>query len=83
MDERFEWRTDCFGRPNRALYFMGLFVGCILETKKDGPYRAWIMTDDSGERVGKDRWKTEETARNAAQKAASAIVSAHHNKIVR
>jgi len=77
MDKRFEWRTDAYGKERRCLYMCGLYVGCIIPTTAaEVPFRAWLMTDDEGDRIGVDQWPTEDAARAAVEIAALAVVGA-------
>lgn len=50
-----QWMPDEFGRPERALYLGGIFVGYVQELKPvRATWRAWLMVDldgsDAGER---------------------------------
>lgn len=69
-----QWKTDAYGRPDAALYIGGLYVGRVFAVKAFGPWRAWIMTDDEGDRVGKDLWPSEEAAKVALFDAATKLL---------
>ena len=69
---RLYWRPDCFGKPDQALYIGGLCIGTLMEwnhpTRRETPWRAWLMTDEDGASVG---WfETKETAMGALVDAA-------------
>lgn len=81
MDPRFEWQRDAYGKEKRNLYLLGLFVGCIIPITATGPpFRAWLMTDDEGDRVGDDKFETEDAARDAVYAAALERVTSHESR---
>ncbi len=69
---RLNWRNDCYGDPDMALYIGGLNIGHILlshQPRDTGQWRAWLMTDEDGESIG---WfETKEEAKVALVAAAT------------
>lgn len=74
------WRTDEFGKPERALYVGSIYVGSLThESRRFGvggreieprekPWRAWFMNDIDGNELG--WYPTEQEARDAMVDAA-------------
>lgn len=74
--QELKWRRNAFGDEDHALYLGGIYVGSIIPTKASGgPYRAWLATDEDGERIGDDKWPTVEAAREALFEAARAALA--------
>jgi hypothetical protein len=52
------WSNDDYGNQEQALYLNNLFTGNIIELthhneeRAKKPWRAWVMSDPSGEHVG-------------------------------
>lgn len=77
IENHLEWRKDAYGYDRRALYLYGFYVGCILPARLGGgAFRAWLMTDDEGDIVGKNDWPSEDAARDAVYAAALERINA-------
>lgn len=75
-DEGMVWRKDCFGRERRALYIGKICIGHISDMRPSGLWRAWLQTDEDGDRIGKDDWPRAAAAREAVEIAARAALAA-------
>lgn len=69
FEAQLEWRKDCFGRQQHALFLGALYAGEIMQsTMKEhhlGEWRGWFMGDDSGYETG---WfPTAEQARQSVE----------------
>ena len=66
------WRPDGFGRSGMALYARDIYLGEVSELthhqRPEHRWRAWLMTDDSGDEVG--WYRTEQEAKDALVDAA-------------
>lgn len=70
---RLFWRKDGYGRPERALYAGGLYLGEVMclptNPRLSGAiWRSWLMTTDEGDEIG--WYMTEQEAKDALVDAA-------------